>query len=61
MKFRQAYDFFKFIFLVRSNITGSRLLFFSFNRGGFLALNLNIHLNLTQCGSCLYLHIVCVC
>ena len=45
MKFCQAYDFF-FFNLVRSNIIGSRLLFISFNRGGFLALNLNIHLNL---------------
>jgi hypothetical protein len=49
MKFCQAYDLKKnqFVFLVRSNITRSRLLFFSFNCGGFLALNLNTHLNLT--------------
>ena len=49
MKFHQAYDLKNnnSFFFVRSKIIGHWLLFVSFNRGGFLALNLNIHLNLT--------------
>ena len=55
MKFCQTYDLKKInsFFLVRSNINGSRLLVFSFNRGGFLASNLNIHLNFTVALVCL--------
>ena len=48
MKFCQTYDLKKInsFFLVR-------LLVFSFNRGGFLASNLNIHLNFTVALVCL--------
>ena len=61
MKFRQAHDLKNinsFFGKVQHNWT--QVVSFSFNRGGFLALNLNIHLDLTQCGSCLSLHNVCV-
>ena len=57
MKLRQANDLKKinsFFGKVQHNQT--QVVYFSFNRGGFLALNLNIHLNLTQRGSCLSLH-----
>ena len=54
MKFCQSYHFKELIcfFVKVEHIWKKVVVLFSFICGGFLALNLSIHLNFTQCGSC---------